>query len=231
MPARYSTAYQPQISIRRPDFYTGRAAAITTWRSIICRRPTILALLVATAILIGIWNRNTIPFIRKSKTFVDPHPLHADLNLTMSHIVHSPQILRVTVTNLHPASSLTLLSWGTPLDPDGLESGVFHITERRSATRILNVVSRTRHSLPPKRDAFIELEPQHAVTKDITLEGPKFSFEKGKEYNIQARGYWKVVWHASVAHAGEKALKLSAGATGIMSWEYESDVVTIKIGR
>ena len=69
------------------------------------------------------------------------------------------------------------------------------------------------------------------MTKDITLEGPKFSFEKGKEYNIQARGYWKVVWHASVAHAGEKALKLSAGATGIMSWEYESDVVTIKIGR
>jgi len=190
-----------------------------------------LALLVAIAILFGIWNRNTIPFIHKPKTFVDPHPLHSDLNLTMSHIVHSPQTLRITLTNLHPSTSLTLLSWGTPLDPDGIESGVFQITERSSATKILRAGSRIRHRVPPKRDAFIELEPRHAVTKDIMLEGPRVSLEKGKEYEVQARGLWKVVWHASVAHVGEKTLKLSAGATGFMSWEYESDVVTVKIRR
>jgi hypothetical protein len=146
----------------------------------------------------------------------------------MNHIVHSPPILRVTITNLHPSTSLTLLSWDTPLDPYGLESGAFEITERDSKTRILNVGPKTRHNGPPKRDAFIELEPQHAVTKDITLEGPKLPFQKGREYDIQARGHWKVVWHASVEDVGEKALKLSAGATGIMSWEYESNVVTVK---
>jgi len=149
----------------------------------------------------------------------------------MNHIIHSPQTLRVTVTNLHPASSLTLLSWGTPLDPDGLESGVFQITERGSTTKILSTVSRSRHRTSPKRDAFIELEPLHAVTKDITLEGPRVSFEKGKEYDVQARALWKVVWHASVKDVGEKTLKLGAGATGFMNWEYESDVVTVKVGR
>jgi len=147
----------------------------------------------------------------------------------MSYIVHSPPTLRITVTNLHPFTSLTLLSWDTPFDPDGLESGAFQITERGSATKILNTGSKTRHNGPPKRDAFIELEPRHAVTKDVTLEGPRLPFQKGKEYDIQARGRWKVVWHANVTDVGEKALKLGAGATGIISWEYESNVVTVKI--
>jgi hypothetical protein len=67
------------------------------------------------------------------------------------------------------------------------------------------------------------------VTKDVTLDGPKLPFQKGKEYDIQARGHWKVVWHANVIAVGEKALKLGAGATGYMSWEYESNVVTVKM--
>ena len=148
----------------------------------------------------------------------------------MSHLIHSPPILRITVTNLHPSTSLTLLSWETPFDPDAFESGVFQVTERGSTARILNAGSKMKHNLPAKREAYIELEPRHAVTKDVTLEGPGIFLEKGKEYNVQAKGLWKMVWHANVADVGERELKLSAGTTGFMSWEYESDVVTVKVG-
>jgi hypothetical protein len=83
--------------------------------------------------------------------------------------------------------------------------------------------------LPPSREDFLELAPRHAITKDVYLEGPGFALEKGKTYDVQAHGKWKAVWHASVTAIGEANLMKMGGPTGLVNWDFESDIIQLRV--
>lgn len=86
-----------------------------------------------------------------------------------------------------------------------------------------------KHSLAPTKDDLIELGPRRAVTKDIQLLSSEWMLQRGRIYDVQCRGRWKVVWHASVGDVGERALKLGAGPTGVVEWEVGSEVLRIRV--
>src|SRR4051812_35811975 len=50
------------------------------------------------------------------------------LEFKLSQISKSPPSVLVTLKNGHPSSTFTLLKWGTPLDPQALNLGVFKLT-------------------------------------------------------------------------------------------------------
>jgi hypothetical protein len=162
--------------------------------------------------------------------FIDPHPLSSTLNLSIAEKSPptSPPTILVTATNLHPSTSLTLLTWDTPFDDKALLLGVFRFVDTSTHEALPSPGLKINRQLPPLRDAFLEIKPRHAITKEITLDSPAVKVEKGKEYDVQARGKWKAVWHASVVDIGDDNLKKMGGGTGVMTWDFESEVVRIK---
>jgi hypothetical protein len=162
--------------------------------------------------------------------FIDPHPLSSTLSLSIAEKspATSPPTLQITATNLHHSTSLTLLTWDTPFDDKALLLGVFHLVDTSANEALPLPGLKVNRQLPPPRDAFLEIKPRHAITKEIALDGPAVKIEKGKEYDVQARGKWKAVWHASVVDIGDENLKRMGGGTGVMTWDYESEVVRIK---
>ncbi|KAE9970527.1 hypothetical protein EG328_006179 [Venturia inaequalis] len=161
----------------------------------------------------------------------DPHPTQSSLQLTLAikEPSTSPPTLLVTATNLHDSTSMTLLKWDTPFDDKALLLGIYNIKDVKSGEMLPNLNMKVNRVTPPPRDAFLEIEPRSAITKELVLsEIPGAKLEKDAEYEIQAKGKWKAVWHASVKDIGDENLKKMGGGTGVMSWDFESDLVRFK---
>jgi hypothetical protein len=161
---------------------------------------------------------------------LDPHPSKPALQLTLSEKEPrtSPPTLLVTATNLHDSTSLTLLTWDTPFDDKALPLGIFNIKNTETGELMRNLGLKINRVTPPPREAYLEIEPRNAVTKEVVLSEPAAKLEKGVEYEVQAKGRWKAVWHASVKDIGDENLKKMGGGTGVITWNFESDVVRVK---
>lgn len=162
----------------------------------------------------------------------DPHPTKSSLQLTLAvkEPSTSPPTLLVTATNLHDSTSMTLLKWDTPFDDKALLLGIFDIKDVKSGEMLPNLNMKINRVTPPPHDAFLEIEPRSAITKELVLsELPGAKLEKDAEYEIQAKGKWKAVWHASVKDIGDENLKKMGGGTGVMTWDFESDLVRFKM--
>lgn len=103
--------------------------------------------------------------------------------------------------------------------------GIFQFTDPSTKAELPLVGLKINRVLPPPRDAFLEIEPRHAITKEIVLDNLGLKLEKGKEYDVKAKGRWKAVWHASVLDVGDKNLKNMGGGTGVMTWDFETDSI------
>lgn len=123
---------------------------------------------------------------------------------------------------------MTLLKWDTPFDDKALLLGIFDIKNVKTGEMLPNLNIKLNRLMPPPRDAFLEIKPRNAITKEIVLFEPGTKLEKGVEYEIQAKGRWKAVWHASVRDIGDENLKKMGGGTGVMTWDFESEVVRFK---
>ncbi|QDS76193.1 hypothetical protein FKW77_008219 [Venturia effusa] len=161
----------------------------------------------------------------------DPHPTNSSLQLTLAvkEPSTSPPTLLVTATNLHGSTSITLLKWDTPFDDKALLLGIFNIKDLNSGATLPNLNMKINRVTPPPRDAFLEIEPRSAITKELVLsELPGAKLEKDTEYEIQAKGKWKAVWHASVKDIDNEQLKKMGGGTGVMTWDFESNSARFK---
>jgi hypothetical protein len=161
---------------------------------------------------------------------IDPHPPSSSLNLTLLEKLPrtSPPTILVTASNLHQSTSLTLLTWDTPFDEKALLLGIFTFIDTGTNELVPSPNLKLNRGLPPPRDAFLEIGPRHAITKEIVLDGTGVKLVRGKEYDIQAKGRWKAVWHASVLDVGDQNLKKMGGGTGVNTWGFDTATLRIK---
>jgi hypothetical protein len=198
------------------------------------RRPLLTALLTIAALLFLWRNRAFLPFFPFSPNLkpTDPHLSASDLQLSIEPVSSNPPTIRCSITNLHPSTSASLLIWNTPLDPDALHLGIFNITDlSTSLPATLTLVPRApdRPTQPPN-DAFWYLEPRHAVTKDVVLQAENFELQKGREYEVQAKGRWKAVWRVGVGDQSAERLRKWGIGMGVLRGEFESEKARIKVG-
>lgn len=161
----------------------------------------------------------------------DPHPGYSTLSLSISEKspATSPPTILVTATNLHQSTSLTLLKWDSPFDEKALVLGIFSFIDTSTNEALPSANLKINRGLPPPRDAFLEIGPRQAITKEFVLDGPGTKLGKGKEYDVQAKGKWKAVWHASVLDIGDENLKKMGGGTGVKTWDFDTNVLRIKM--
>jgi hypothetical protein len=160
----------------------------------------------------------------------DPHVTKSQLTLELeeSDPVTSPPTIIATVTNLHDSTTVTLLTWDTPFDEKALLLGLFEIRDVEHGHTIPSPGLKLNRKLPPPKEAFLEIAPRHAIAKEIVLEGAGVQLEKGSKYEVRAKGKWKAVWQASVADIGYGNLQKMGGGTGVVSFGFDSNTVSVK---
>jgi hypothetical protein len=119
--------------------------------------------------------------------------------------------------------------WESPFDPQAVASGIFRVVDKATGEEVPSFGIKMSRLLAPKKDDFVELLPRHAVTKDVPLEDPDIALLEGHSYDIQVRSSWKAVWHADIKNVGETQLKRLGGPTGLLNWEYESNVFQLDV--
>lgn len=152
-----------------------------------------------------------------------PQLQRSDLSLTLNRTESEIPSVKVTVTNYHHSTKVSLLMWESPFDPQAVATGIFRVVDKTTGEEVPSIGLKMSRLLSPKTDDFVELLPRHAVTKDVPLEEPDIALLEGHSYEIQVRSSWKAVWHADVKDVGETQLKRIGGPTGLLNWEYESN--------
>jgi hypothetical protein len=162
-------------------------------------------------------------------TLLDPHLEKSQFTCSMNTTDAPAPAVRVVITNFHPSTSVSLLIWDSPFDGNAVALGAFDINDTASGTPVATIGTTMSRLLPPTADDFIEILPLHAVAKDISLQPPDVSLESGKTYSIKARGRWKAVWHARLSDFDPAYLQKLGGATGLIDWNYESNIVEVAV--
>lgn len=161
----------------------------------------------------------------------DPHLLPSALSLVLDKADPSngPPTVRVTLTNFHSSTTVAVLMWDSPFDPEAVSLGVFRIKEATTGEYVPIPKVKINRQLPPPRDAFLEVQPRHAITKDVVLDTQTVPLLSGMSYEIRAEGNWTAVWRANILHVGKENLRRIGGPTGTIQWEYNSDPLVMAL--
>ncbi|KAL2831474.1 hypothetical protein BDW59DRAFT_157901 [Aspergillus cavernicola] len=140
----------------------------------------------------------------------------------------SPPVAVTVHVSVHNNANtpVTLLNWGSPLDPQAKVLGVFEIRDADSGESVpLDTIS-FRRMLPPPREDFVEIPAGGAVAAEATL--PLVPLAEGHRYTIQAKGWWQAIWKKALEDVpGEDLEKMTGGQRG----EFESQVVLIEVNE
>lgn len=132
--------------------------------------------------------------------------------------------VHVSVHNPGTHAPVTLLNWGTPLDPRANLLGIFHIRDVSQDTLVPLDTIKVSRALPPSADDLVEIPPGGSVDVVVTLS--HVPLVEGHEYSIQAQGTYHAVWEGSRNQVPTTELeKLSGGKRG----EFSSNVASISV--
>ncbi|KAJ0418784.1 hypothetical protein BJY00DRAFT_287361 [Aspergillus carlsbadensis] len=134
--------------------------------------------------------------------------------------LHSPSIpasfdgpvavsVTASVTNTAEAP-VTLLNWGSPLDPRANILGVFEIRDADSDEPVALDEIRFRRVLPAPREDFAQIPAGDSIEVKVTI--PHAPLIQGHRYTIRAKGWWQAVWEAPLQDVPPEDLKELTGA-------------------
>lgn len=133
-----------------------------------------------------------------SNLVTTPQNSTAELEVKLSQTSLDPPSLLVTLRNNHPSITFTLLRWGTPLDPQAVNLGVFGLIDAETGERINVDIIKIARKTPPAREDLVEIEPgsEHAV--EVVFDKPWMPDKKPAKYNIKAKGTFYGGWDKGV---------------------------------
>ncbi|CAI7622192.1 unnamed protein product [Penicillium palitans] len=112
--------------------------------------------------------------------------------------------IKVSVHNAAD-SPVTILRWGTPLDPQAGVLGVFEICDTMDQRKLPVPTIMVSRKLPASEDDLVEIQARHTV--DVTVNLPILGLEKGHEYSVRAQ-----VWPTELSNVTTSQLRDNEGA-------------------
>ncbi|OQE14677.1 hypothetical protein PENFLA_c036G10416 [Penicillium flavigenum] len=117
--------------------------------------------------------------------------------------------IKVSVYNAAD-SPVTILRWGTPLDPQAGVLGVFEICDTTDQRKLSVPTIMVSRKLPASADDLVEIQARH--TRDVTVDLRIPGLEKGHEYSVRAQGTWHAVWPTEISKVTTSQLRDNEGA-------------------
>ncbi|KAF6844607.1 hypothetical protein CMUS01_00897 [Colletotrichum musicola] len=141
----------------------------------------------------------------------------------------SPPTLALSVTNDN-TSPLTILRWGTPLDPMALQLGVLSVTpEGKDAPLELPTIA-LRRVMPPRDEDKVTLHPGESRENEVVLRETMLPFEElGKTARVAAKGNWQAVWPTTADRLSTELVEKLQFGEGVLTGEFETEAVEITI--
>ncbi|KAB8231314.1 uncharacterized protein BDW43DRAFT_282768 [Aspergillus alliaceus] len=119
--------------------------------------------------------------------------LQVTISPPMISAVSEPPTVPVQVAVHNPAdTTVTVLNWGTPLDPSANVFSIFDIRDTTENQPVTLPIVKISRRMPPSADDLVEIPARSSVEREVTL--PLVPLAMGHEYTIQAKGNWHSVW-------------------------------------
>jgi hypothetical protein len=150
------------------------------------------------------------------------------LEFKLSQISKSPPSLLVTLKNSHPKTRFTILKWGTPLDPQATNLGVFKIFDADSGDEIKTDIIKIGRKFPPPREDLQEIEPgtEHAI--EVVLDKPWMPQRKPAKYRVHVEGEFHGVWEKPARSVGKDEIEDYTG-TAFDGSRFRSEQVNLVV--
>lgn len=126
-----------------------------------------------------------------------------DLHVTLASqvpttVAQASLDIPVQVSVYKPAEHpVTILKWGTPMDPHAGVLGIFAVCDTETGKTLRLAKVNISRKLPASHEDLIEISAGQTMDKTISLAG--LPLEKGHEYSIRAKGIWHAVWEKPLA--------------------------------
>ncbi|KAL4967144.1 uncharacterized protein BDV14DRAFT_170115 [Aspergillus stella-maris] len=132
-----------------------------------------------------------------------------------------PLSVQVTVAN-NADAPVTLLHWGSILDPKAGILGVFEIRNADTDEVVTLDSIKFARQLPPPLEDFVQIPAGKTIDTEIKV--PLVPLAEGKRYTIQAKGRWQAIWNKVLEEVpGDDLAKLTGAERG----DFLSNVVPI----
>lgn len=120
---------------------------------------------------------------------------------------------------------VTVLTWGTPLDPRADILGVFSVRDHTNddASVPLTTIKINRR-LPADHNDLVEIPANASIDRVVTLS--HVPLVDGHEYAIQAEGVWHAVWQGGASDVTEAHLERLEGSS---RGQFVSNKVDVKV--
>ncbi|CAG8901313.1 unnamed protein product [Penicillium egyptiacum] len=117
--------------------------------------------------------------------------------------------IKVSVHNAAD-SPVTILRWGTPLDPQAGVLGVFEICDTTDQRKLPVPTIMVSRKLPASEDDLVEIQARATLDVTVNLRIP--GLERGHEYSVRAQGTWHAVWPTELSNVTTTQLRHNEGA-------------------
>ncbi|EKG20508.1 hypothetical protein MPH_02231 [Macrophomina phaseolina MS6] len=156
-------------------------------------------------------------------------PNLSHLHISLSQTASSPPTLSLAVTNTHPSSPLTLLTWNTPLDPLALQLGLLEVRAAGAHEPLPLATIKVSRKLPPGADSLVTLAPGESRAQEVVLREPIVPLKRaeGGKVAVVARGVWRAVWMG--ADVSEDAVARMGEGEAVLSGEWETESVVVEV--
>lgn len=116
------------------------------------------------------------------------------LEFKLSQISRNPPSLLVTLKNNNPSSPFTILKWGTPLDPQAANLGLFKLVDEETGKDIPTDGLKINRLMPPSEDDLVTVAPGTEEAHEIVLNKPWLPTKKPAKYKVSVHGKFTGIW-------------------------------------
>lgn len=154
-------------------------------------------------------------------------PTLSNLGAHIAASSSSPSTLNVTISNSHPSSPLTIITWDAPFERTARDSGSYHIQPAHGGDELKSLGLRIKRRLPAPRDALLEIPAGGKVERALELRS-RWIPADGERYKIWARGPWRAVWAKSAEDVTDEDLGSLLGDFGVDA-KFETNVLEMTL--
>jgi hypothetical protein len=115
------------------------------------------------------------------------------LEFKLSQISRNPPSLLVTLKNTSPDTPYTLLKWGTPLDAQALNLGLFKMVDGEGKEVVQHSIKVSR-LMPPSREDLVTVAPGTEEATEVVFNKFWMPEAKPATYKVKAEGAFGGVW-------------------------------------
>lgn len=161
-----------------------------------------------------------------------PGDVLSHLTVSIRQTATNPPTLALDVTNNEPDTTLTILTWDSPLDPAALPLGLFSITPEGASQPLDIPTIQIRRVMPPPRDSFVTLRPGETRTQEhILRESIVTPGELGPKPTVVIKGTWMGVWTVPVEELTPDRLEYMYTDEGRWTGPFESKPFEVTVDK